>query len=85
MPADRIKEVAVLIVIPSPIKYHVNIAYDDIPNAKPKNLPGHNSPSKYSKAYLVPIINVYEIVVPPTRESKKVLFANHFHKNCPLV
>jgi len=47
------RDMNVFIVIPSPINHHVNNAYELIPKANPKNLPGHSNPSKYSKEYLV--------------------------------
>ena len=46
IPRARIKEVNVFILMPSPIKNQVKTAYELIPNAKPRNLPGHNKPSK---------------------------------------
>ena len=42
----KTKDIAVLVVIPSPIKNHVNNTKEIIPVPKPINLPGHNRPSK---------------------------------------
>lgn len=39
-------DIAVFVVIPSPIKAHVNNTNDIIPVPKPINRPGHNRPSK---------------------------------------
>ena len=85
MPADKMSEVNVFKEMPSPIKYHVNIAYELIPRAKPKNLPGQRRPSKCSNAYLVANIKAYDIVEPPTTDKIKGFFSNHFQRNWPLV
>ena len=85
MPADKINEVSVFKVIPSPIKNQVKIAYELIPSAKPTNLPGHNRPSKCSTAYLVASINEYDIAVPIVIDKISGFFSNHFQRNCPLV
>ena len=85
MPADSIREVNVFKLMPSPINHQVKTAYELIPSAKPKNLPGQRRPSKCSYANLVPYIKAYDIVEPPTRDKIKGLFTNHFQRNWPLV
>ena len=50
------RDIAVLGVIVSPIKYHVKPAKTSIPLAKPMNLPGQRRPSKCSTAYAVALI-----------------------------
>ena len=57
----NINETAVFGVIDSPIYMKVKIAKEIIPVAKPINLPGHNTPSKYPTTNLVAIINAYDI------------------------
>ena len=50
-------DVKVFKLIPSPINHQVKSAYELIPRANPKNLPGQRRPSKCSYAYLVATIN----------------------------
>ena len=85
MHIDRVNNVAVFTVIPSPNRIQLMIAKLTIPVAKPKNLPGHSKPSKCINACLVASIKMYEISVPLSTESSSGLLTNHSHLNCPLV
>ena len=45
IPVAKARDIIVLMVRPSPIKYQVKNVNDAIPIEKPKNLPGQSSPS----------------------------------------
>ena len=55
---DKIKDTAVLRLIPSPKKIQVKLANVKIPVENPINLLGHNRPSKYPTTFLVANINM---------------------------
>ena len=54
----RTSDIAVFVVIPSPMNIHVSITNDIIPVPKPINLPGHKRPSKWFTTYLVAKIKI---------------------------
>ena len=52
-----------------------------IPIPNPINLPGHRRQSENLTICFVPDIKKYEIVVPPTKDNRKVFFAAHSQRN----
>ena len=80
----NIIDIAVLILIPSPMKYHVKMLIIIIPDANESILPGHKSPPKCSTAYLVDNKNIYPTTEPPATDSNTGCFLAHSLKNCEL-
>ena len=80
----NIIDIAVLILIPSPMKYHVKMLIIIIPDANESIRPGHKSPLKCSTAYLVDSKNMYDTTPPAVIDIKTAFFLAHSLKNCEL-
>ena len=70
--------------IPSPIKYHVNMAMTTIPDPNPIKRPGQSNPSNPSTTYLEAKIKRYEIGTPHKAIMNLCSLA-HSHMNWLLV
>ena len=79
-----IKDIVVLVLIPSPIKYQVKNANKRIPDENPMNLPGQTNPPKYSYKFLVAVTKVKDTNAPVNIEIGTIFFLNQGQTNCPF-